>query len=535
MLTEQQKKDIGKHFVFGFHGFTPSDNVKDLITKYHLQNIILFKRNIENAQQTRELINNLQKLSRDARHGKGLLVGIDQENGLVSAFSSPTAGTQFPGAMAQAATGSTELAKRVGVATGEELKAVGINWVYSPVADINLDSRNPVIGVRSFGEDPGKVAAFAVAASEGLVSAGVASTAKHFPGHGDTHVDSHLALPRIVKPKSQIESQELVPFKALIDSGIPSIMTGHMALPLLTDDDTPCSLSYEITTKLLRDELRYEGVVVTDCLEMDAIADESQGGCGVAEGALQALKAGADIVMICHRMDRQTAALERVYKALEAGEISWDLIHESGKRIDEMKKVFVGENRGGDWLDDEWKRMKEGHGSLSEEAYRLSRRVVWGNEKLPLNLGERELVLFTPQMETINPAVDSEEGVLKNADGSVRNTAGPYYLALAKSLEEKLMGRLKHTVYSNQQELSLEANAGGMIFVLRNADTKPWQIECLKQVATQAQNKKIPVVLVSSCGPYDLVGLEETFIGWTTYIQTFEFTIPGLYGIVSLI
>ncbi|PPQ74880.1 hypothetical protein CVT24_003083 [Panaeolus cyanescens] len=538
MLTDEQKKEIGKHFVFGFHGFTASDDIQTLITQYHLQNVILFKRNVESAEQTRELINNLQTLSKNAGHDGELLIGIDQENGLVSAFSSPKAGTQLcvyilsnpihahhipsPGAMGQAASGSIELARRVGVATGKELKSVGINWVYSPVADINLDSRNPVIGVRSFGEDPEKVAKFAVAASEGLTSAGVASTAKHFPGHGDTHVDSHLALPRIMKPKSQIETQELVPFRALIASSIPSIMTGHMALPLLTGDETPSSLSYEITTRLLRDEMKYEGVVVTDCLEMDAIADEGQGGPGVAEGALQALKAGADIVMICHRIDRQKAALERVYKAVEEGEISWDFIKESGKRVDEMKKKFAGKIKEENWAE-EWKKMKAEHELLSNEAYRLSQRVVWGSEMLPLRLDQGHLVLFTPQMESINAAVDSEEGVLKNADGTVRNTAGPSYLAFAKSLSDKLEGRLKHVVYSAGQKLTVDDQADGVMFVMRNADQKRWQLESLKQL----ENKK-KMILVSSCGPYDLDGIVSEYSEWTCYIQTYEFSFVGL-------
>lgn len=186
-----------------------------------------------------------------------------------------------------------------------------------------------MLGVRSYGDDPAAVASFVTAAAEGWTSSGIAPAAKHFPGHGDTHVDSHLSLPSINKSLSELEQNELVPFATAISAnsigggdktttGIASIMMGHMALPSLTPNapTTPASLSREISTDLLRTQMGFKGVVVTDCLEMDAVAELPNLG-GVPGGAVQALKAGVDIVMVCHRFDRHVRSVEAVWKVDE--------------------------------------------------------------------------------------------------------------------------------------------------------------------------------------------------------------------------
>ncbi|KAJ3495147.1 hypothetical protein NLJ89_g10673 [Agrocybe chaxingu] len=459
------------------------------------------------TRQTRELVRALQQLARAAGHERPLLVGIDQENGLVSAFSSPSAGTQFPGAMALAATGSVDLTERVSAASASELQMVSINWVYSPVADANTDSRNPVIGVRSFSDDPKKVAEFASAAARGIVSARVAPTAKHFPGHGDTHVDSHLTLPVIAKTKAQLVQEELVLFKALIDAGIPCVMTGHMALPLITGDDTPCSLSKEITTALLREEMGFGGVVVTDCLEMDAIAEPKQGGCGVEEGALRALKAGADIAMICHTFEKQKGALERVYRALEQGEVQLEALKESGVRIAAMKDTFTaGWDKEATYSD-----IHASHLELARDAYSKSTTVVWNaGNTLPLKMLDKRLLLLTPAMESVNRAVDLGDSILKGPDGVVRNTAGPSYLALAKMFEGRV--ETTHIVYGEKDAVTTLDGVGAVVFVMRNADLWRWQLEYLEQL-----RPSVLLVLVSSCGPYDLADVRSEYEGWTAY------------------
>lgn len=533
-LTDKVKREIGQHFVFGFHGSELSDEIRTLIRDYHLGCVILMKRNVRDVQQVRRIIRELQQFAKECGHDNPLLIGIDQENGLVSAFSTPMAGTQFPGAMALAATGSVDLAKEVSAASAKELKMVGINWAYSPVADINSDSRNPVIGVRSFGDDPTMVADYAASVSHGLTSEGVAPCAKHFPGHGDTHVDSHLALPRILKSKAELEKMELVPFKKLIDAKIASIMIGHMALPLLTGDDAPASTSAIVNTKLLRREFAYEGVVVTDCMEMDAIPD-------VEESAVRSLVAGVDIVMACHTYERQVGAINKVYEAVEAGRLALDMLEEGGRRIAMMKNKFVGGWKDVLGKDDEeafereWRKVKEINMRLSTKAYRKSCTIVWGSEILPLKILGKEVILFTPEMEGLNRAVDDADGVLRDGAGRLRNTAGASYVALGKEVEKK--GKTRHVVYSRDEEEveDITEEVGVVIFVLRNADQSVWQLGYMKKVLEKRQD--IPMVIVASCGPYDLRSRGQNEIGKsrTVYVASFEFTREALGAVVQVV
>ncbi|KAF8196709.1 glycoside hydrolase family 3 protein [Mycena galopus ATCC 62051] len=513
-----QKKRIGQHFVFGFHGDSVSADIKTLIQEYYIGSVILMKRNVVDAAQIRALIRELQTLARDAGYAKPLLIGIDQENGLVSAFSRSGAGTQFPGAMALAATGSPAVAEQVSFASGRELNLVGINWAYSPVADVNSDSRNPVIGVRSFSDDPEQVGLFASAVAEGLTRARIAPSAKHFPGHGDTSVDSHLALPRIMKSPAELHATELPPFASLIKQGVASVMTGHMALPAVTGSDAPCSLSRKITTDLLRGELGFEGVVVTDCLEMEAISNKAQGACGVEVGAVRALEAGADIVMICHTIAWQTGAVLEAYKAVESGRLVLD-----ETRIDVLKDKFAGSwddvlGESGDFdFNTEWESAKKDSAALSDKAYQMSTALLNGNSgALPLKAGQ-QVALFTPPMESLNAAVDDADGVLRTKDGKLRNTAGPSFLAFAESISKR--APCAHTVYHPDSELEVSPDCAAVIFTLRNGDRSPWQLESLQRLAASVE---VPIIVVGSCAPYDAAGVAQP------YIACFEYTPAAL-------
>ncbi|KAJ7090595.1 glycoside hydrolase family 3 protein [Mycena crocata] len=517
-----QKRHIGQHFVVGFHGHAISPDIKALIQEYYVGNVILMKRNVIDAVQTRDLVLELQKLARDAGHKKPLMIGIDQENGLVSAFSRPQAGTQFPGAMTLAATGSPAIAEEVSFASGTELKLAGINWAYSPVADVNSDPRNPVIGVRSFGDDPKQVGIFATAVARGLTSAGVAPSAKHFPGHGDTSVDSHLALPRIMKSSAELHATELAPFKALIEQGVATIMTGHMALPAVTGTDAPCSLSRAITTDLLRGELGYDGLIVTDCLEMDAISDKAQGACGVEEGAVRALEAGADIVMICHTINWQTDAVRATYESVQSGRLVLDQA-----RIDVLKNKFAGTwedvFHGQEGFDADWTKTKKESAEISEKGYRTSTTLINGSGALPLKVGQH-IALFTPPMESLNKAVDDADGVLRTKDGALRNTAGPSFLSFAESISKR--APCAHTVYERDIELNVSADCTAAIFTLRNADRSSWQLDSLERLTKSVQ---VPIIVVGSCAPYEAASVKQP------YVACFEYTPDALEGATRFI
>jgi beta-N-acetylhexosaminidase len=272
----------------GFHGLRPSEDIKALITTHKVGAVILFSRNIADTSQLFDLTNSLQDIAREAGHKHPLFIAIDQENGLVTRLKSPLA-TQLPGSMALGATGDVSNAYRVASATAETLKSFGINMNYAPIADVNSEPKNPVIGVRSPSDEPETVGRFVSAQVRGLKEGGVISCVKHFPGHGDTAVDSHYGLPVIPKSRQQLDSCELVPFRRAVVEGVDSVMTAHIALPGLEDDGEskrlPASLN-PVVIDILRAEMKYEGMIISDCLEMDGV----RATFGTEQGAVMALK-----------------------------------------------------------------------------------------------------------------------------------------------------------------------------------------------------------------------------------------------------
>lgn len=388
--------------------------------------------------------------------------------------------------------------------------------------------------------DPKLVGEFATAASQGFVSSKVASCAKHFPGHGDTHVDSHLALPIIDKTKEELFNGDLPPFQALIAADIPSIMTAHVALPLVTGDNTPASLSRKVTTDLLRKELGYQGLIVTDCLEMDAISAVEKGGCGTEEGAVRALVAGADIAMICHTYPRQVGAIKLIQAAVQDGTLSLEDLKRSGERIATMKDQFVG-----DWarvlneeneasFTDAWASLKDKNSRLSVEAYRRSTAVVMDTRSLlPLKgLQGGKIVLLTPLRGQINPAVDNPEDAKPQP---VRNTAPPYDKQFGEILEKH--GAVEHIVYGQDglPAVTDSAAASLVVFVTRNAYRAQWQWSVLKKTVEKVP-KETPIVVIASCDPYDFKLIDESLPkDRMAFLATHEFTAEAFLGARSLI
>jgi len=255
-----------------------------------------------------------------------LIVAGDFERGASMRVDSTTL---FPHAMAFAASGDPEATKFSGEITARDSRALGVHWVFFPVADVNSNPDNPIINIRSFGESPQDVAAHVRAFIEGSRAdskSKVLTTAKHFPGHGDTAVDSHLALSTIQSDKAHLESVELVPFRAAIEAGVDSIMTAHIGVPALDTPDTPATLSTAIMTGLLRDELKFPGLVVTDALEMGGIAK----GYSSGEAAVRALEAGADVLLMPADPD---AAIKAVLAAIRSGRLTMKRIDQSVTKI----------------------------------------------------------------------------------------------------------------------------------------------------------------------------------------------------------
>jgi beta-N-acetylhexosaminidase len=264
------------------------------------------------------LTNELQRASRVP-----LFIAADYERGLRMQMKS---GTPFTNSMGVAAAGDPRAAYTQGKIIAAEMRAVGVNWLFAPVADINNNADNPVISVRSFGEDPRRVAEFVAAAVRGVRDGGALATAKHFPGHGDTAVDSHIGLATIKADRARLERVELVPFRAAVEAGVDAVMTAHIALPLLTGDELPASLSPKVTGELLRRELGFDGLIITDSLGMGAITKGYPGG----EAAMRAIRAGADIALSPPDLK---ASADALMDAVRRGEISEAQIDESVRRI----------------------------------------------------------------------------------------------------------------------------------------------------------------------------------------------------------
>ncbi|WP_053724303.1 glycoside hydrolase family 3 protein [Streptomyces sp. WM6378] len=302
----------------------------ELIAKYHVGGIIYFTwaHNTRDPHQIADLSNGIQAAGLAQRVPLPLLIATDQEHGAVCRVGRPA--TLFPGAMAMGAGGSTGDARTLGRISGAELAAIGIRQDYSPDADVNINPANPVIGVRSFGADPAAVARMVAAEVRGYQDSSVAATAKHFPGHGDTSVDSHTGIPVITHTREQWERLDAPPFKAAIDAGIDAIMTAHIQFPALDPSNDPATLSHPILTGILREQLGYDGVVITDSLGMQGVRDKY----GDDRVPVLALKAGVDQLLDPPKLD---VAVSGVRAAVASGELPESRLDESILRILRLK------------------------------------------------------------------------------------------------------------------------------------------------------------------------------------------------------
>ncbi|MDG4788345.1 glycoside hydrolase family 3 N-terminal domain-containing protein [Micromonospora sp. WMMD1102] len=308
----------------GFVGTTrPPDWVRRWLGE-GLGGVVLFARNVVDAEQVTALTAAMRAERPD------VLVAIDEEAGDVTRLESRL-GSSRPGNLALGAVDDTGLTEAVARDLGAELAAAGLALNYAPDADVNANPDNPVIGVRSFGAEPGLVARHTAAWVRGLQSAGVAACAKHFPGHGDTSVDSHLDVPRIAVSRARLDACELPPFRAAIDAGVQAVMTGHLLVPAI-DEEWPATLSRRVLTDLLREELGFQGVVVTDAIEMRAVADRY----GLAGATVRALVAGADAICVGGEHADEADALrlrDAIVDAVLSGVLPEERLVEAAKRV----------------------------------------------------------------------------------------------------------------------------------------------------------------------------------------------------------
>lgn len=352
MTLEEKVGQLQVQEVYGTDAETPHagnttkfgiGKAADVVRELHLGGVIYFAWTdsyTKGPEGVAHMSNGLQKAALETRvtnvkgrpkgtkTGIPLIIATDQEQGIVTRFGPPA--TQFPGSMALGAGRSAADARTAAAITGEELRAVGINVDFAPVADVNVNPDNPVIGVRSFSSDPALVSEMVAAQVAGYQSDGnVSASAKHFPGHGDTATDSHYGLP-VIHTREEWERLDAPPFKAAIDAGIDMVMTAHLLVPALDDTGDPASVSKPILTGVLREQLGFDGVIITDALDMAGIRQQY----GDAEVAVRALEAGVDILLMS---PTPIAARDAILDAVATGRLSEEFIDEKVERILRMK------------------------------------------------------------------------------------------------------------------------------------------------------------------------------------------------------
>ncbi len=460
-MTLEQK--VGQVFMLGFEGTSLNESNRALINGLHLGGVTLFARNIDNATQLAQLDHNLQTIADPVP----LFISVDQEGGLVVRVTDGA--TIFPGNMAVGATGDPQLAKQVAQASATELLAMGVNMDLAPVVDVNTNPLTPVIGVRSFGSNVDLVDQMAAQAVDGIQSMGVSAVAKHFPGHGDTSVDSHRDLPVVPYPLERLESLEFKPFQAAMKAGVDGVMTAHLYLPQIEPrQDLPATLSHRVLTDILRDQLGYQGLILTDALDMEAIKKDR----GAAEAAVDAFEAGADMLLIAginsddrmHLGDGPPALLA----AVQSGRISEQRLNQSVLRILEAKArrgILPGYTAAAPLPDASVLNSSE-HRALALDVARKAVTLQRDNARLlPLRPEQKILVVEAPAPTRSDVVDDQLAGNLLDAvrqfAPSATGANARAAVDAAKSADVVVFGTFDLAQNPSQQKLAADLEATG--------------------------------------------------------------------------
>lgn len=325
-MTDSTERHAASVMMIGLPGLALDGSTREMIGR-GVRSFLLFGRNVESADQIRDLCAEVR-----AAAGDDAIIAIDHEGGRVNRLRDVV--TDWPSPMGWAAAGDADLLRRASTVMAQELSSLGINLNFAPVADLLGDYRNPVLSTRCFSDNPGDVARYVAAFVEGHRAAGVASTAKHFPGHGDTPTDSHVDLPAIARSPEQLLGEDIIPFRAAMDAGVEAFMISHVWYSALDAEATPATLSNAVAA-LARRDLGYQGLIITDSLEMGAIRTRMT----TEEAVVRALSAGADMVMVSHGEDRQRESLSAIAGASEDGVLPAWRLEEARRRIERLRRA----------------------------------------------------------------------------------------------------------------------------------------------------------------------------------------------------
>lgn len=499
---------VGYQLLLAFSGLTPSPHILQWLSTRPLGGITLFRyHNIENPYQIRHLTQQLQQAAAHAGQ-EPLLICADQEGGQFNALG--PAMTPFPGNMALGATADPDLAYRTGLMIGTECAAVGVNVNYAPICDVNSNPQNPVIGIRSFGEDPDLVGQLAAAMSRGLQAAGVVSTVKHFPGHGDTATDSHYGIPVVPHDEERLWQVELRPFKAAIDAGAQMVMTAHIGLPALDHGRVlPATLSTAVLQALLRTKLGFQGVIVSDALDMGAITQ----GDGLAANIVTAAQAGVDLML----MARDPASQETAYNALFA---QWNHA-DNGRQLAAIERILALKKWVAQQKQPELDRIGcAEHRQLAQEiANRAVTLVRDQTGLLPLRLpAHGRVALIVPPLQNLTPADTSASEKLTLAQALRRYHPCIDEYILPEQIDESVIASFRHRLHDYD------------LLLLGSIDAwrQPQQAALINELLAAAA-PQTAVITVALRTPYDLA----VYPGSQTHICTYSVQAPAMQALAA--
>lgn len=487
MTTEQK---VGQLFMVHFNETYFSPALEQMITEYHVGGIIIFPHNLTTLQDLTRLISDAQQAAATNESGIPLLVAADQEGWPILRL--PEGATVFPSNMAVGATGSVEDAQLTASVMATEMRAVGINMNLAPVMDVNSNPLNPVIGTRSFGSSPELVSRLGTAMIETYQSHGVLATAKHFPGHGDTSVDSHYDLPVIDHDLARLEAVELPPFQAAISAGVDCIMTAHVSVPALDPaPDRPATLSPDILQGLLRERMGFQGLIATDSLSMNALMDQYD----LSTATALAFEAGADLLLFgytpWHPASEQLPAYDRVLQLVEEGTIPTSRLDESVRRI-----LLVKARRGIlDWRPPDSRQALERVGT--EDHLAAAQRVAL--DSITLLRDDEGLLPLSPESSLL---------VVYPQGGAGLGQAVLEHAPQASILEVSERPTSREFV----QATALAGTADLILVGTRDVVDYPEQAALVE--ALRAEH---PVIAVALDSPYDLLSYPEV----STYLATY--------------
>ncbi len=508
-LSLEQK--IGQMFMVGFGGTSIPSSLVNAISQYYFGNFIYFGPNVADDSLVPKLSSDIQNVVVQ-KTGVPAFISMDQEGGMVVRFANNA--THFIGNMGLVAAGRSDNAYLVGKFSGQELRHYGVNFNLAPVLDVNNNPNNPVIGIRSYSDDPSVVAEYGTMMINGLRAGQVMASAKHFPGHGDTSVDSHYGLPQISHSMEHLRANELYPFQQAIDNGIDAIMSAHILFPAI-DSVYPATLSKKVITDLLRNDMGFDGVVITDSMNMDAISKNF----GVVDAAVLAVNAGVDMLLYGESTTLSVSAYQGVLSAVNSGTISQERIDEAVLRILKKKiKYQLVE----DYLPKENLSASDFalHKKLSEDLIKKSITLAKGSVE---DFSLSKSTLFVSSVCTRYPLIPGYQ--INTNNNSLAYVAYQHFKELGMSNVDYEVISTSVTSTKMASVIAKAANYEQVVFATENVSSS--QAQLVKSLFHQNND----LIVIALRNPYDINNYPEV----NNYICTYGYFALSVFSVFDLL